>query len=214
MYCHGWYYVKGGIGMVRADDSAGEDGKSAKVGTLGFALLGVLARGPSSGYDVAQMMRQPVGFFWHARHSQIYPELAALDAARLVTFEVVAQTDRPAKKVYSLTPAGAAALREWITSPLDVPAVRDELVLRAYCVWQADPAAARALFEEHAGKHEAQLADYERFRGDMETSTGGTMPALDTPEFATYAALMRGTGYEREAAAWCRWMVEALSRTE
>ena len=186
---------------------AREDGK---VGTLGYALLGVLARGPSSGYEVAQLMRQPVGFFWQARHSQIYPELAALEARGLVTFEVVAQSDRPAKKVYSLTPAGSAALRKWITSPLEVPAVRDELVLRAYCVWQADPAAARALFEEHATKHEAQLADYERFRALMEGSTAGMMPAVDTPEFATYAALMRGIGYERESAAWCRWMAEAL----
>ena len=183
-----------------------------RVSTLGYALLGVLARGPSSGYEVAQLMRQPIGFFWHARHSQIYPELASLEALGLVTFEVVEQTDRPAKKVYSLTPEGAAALREWVTSPLDVPAVRDELTLRAYCVWRADPAKARSLFEAHAQKHEAQLADYERFRTMMEESTGGTLPAVDTPEFATYAALMRGIGYEREFAAWCRWMAEQLTR--
>ena len=179
--------------------------------TLGYALLGVLARGPSSGYEVAQMMRTPVGFYWHARYSQIYPELASLEAQGLVTFEVVAQTDRPDKKVYSLTPAGSAALREWVTSPLDSPAVRDELTLRAYCVWQADPQKARALFEDHAQKHEAQLAEYERVRSLMEASTGGALPATRSPEFATYAALLRGIGYERESAAWCRWMAERLS---
>src|SRR5688500_16777052 len=117
--------VKSGSASGAADaDSAREsDGPSA----LGFALLGALARGPSSGYEVAQMMKQPVGYFWHARHSQIYPELAALEARGLVTHKVVEQRDRPAKKVYSLTRAGRSALREWVTSPLDVPAVRDEL---------------------------------------------------------------------------------------
>jgi DNA-binding PadR family transcriptional regulator len=184
-----------------------------KVSTLGYALLGVLARESSSGYEVAQMMRAPVGFFWHARHSQIYPELASLEAQGLVTFEVVEQSDRPAKKVYSLTDTGRAALREWVTSPLDVPAVRDESVLRAYNVWLGDPAKARTLFQEQAEKHEAQLAEYEGFRAQMESSTGGALPPVNSPDFATYAALMRGIGYEREAAAWCRWMAEALSRS-
>ena len=194
----------------RRDEGDGGSGGGATPSTLGYALLGVLARGPSSGYEVAQMMKQPVGFFWHARHSQIYPELAALESRGLVTHKVVEQRDRPAKKVYSLTRAGRAALREWITSPLDVPAVRDELVLRAYCVWQADPAKALLLFQEHAAQHEAQLARYQGFRTLMEANTAGALPAVDTPEFATYAALLRGIGYEREAAAWCRWMAEAL----
>ena len=99
-----------------------------------------------------------------------------------------------------------------MTSPLELPAVRDELVLRAYCVWQVEPAKARALFAEHAALHEAQLAKYQGFRTLMEASTAGALPGVDTEEFATYAALMRGIGYEREAAAWCRWMEEALGR--
>ncbi|HET7771231.1 MAG TPA: hypothetical protein VFN74_20850 [Chloroflexota bacterium] len=85
-------------------------------------------------------------------------------------------------------------------------------MLRAYCVWQVEPAKPRALFAENAALHEAQLAKYEGFRALMEASTAGTLPAVDTEEFATYGALMRGIGYEREAAAWCRWMEEALGR--
>jgi DNA-binding PadR family transcriptional regulator len=183
----------------------------AEVTTLGYALLGVLARAPSSGYEVAQQMKRPVGFFWQARHSQIYPELAALEAAGLVTHTVVEQRDRPAKKVYSATDAGRAALRAWVAAPLEVPAVRDELVLRAYCVWQADPAAARALFERHAALHEAQRTLYEEYRQRMENAARGVLPGVETPDFATYAALRRGIGYEREYAAWCRWMADALA---
>ena len=48
--------------------------------TLGYALLGLLARRPLSGYDLAGQLKVPVVFFWHARISQIYPELARLEA--------------------------------------------------------------------------------------------------------------------------------------
>src|SRR5467141_3325089 len=100
--------------------------------TLGYALLGLLARGPLSGYDIAAQLKRGVGPFWHARHSQIYPELARLAASELVTHVRVEQYDRPDKKVYSLTPAGLAALEAWLTSPLPPEHQRDELTLRAF----------------------------------------------------------------------------------
>ena len=52
--------------------------------TLGYAILGLLADGPQTGYDLTRRMERPVGFYWTARHSQIYPELARLEAAGLV----------------------------------------------------------------------------------------------------------------------------------
>jgi DNA-binding PadR family transcriptional regulator len=177
--------------------------------TLGYALLGLLARGPLSGYDLARMMRQPVGFFWHARHSQIYPELARLEAHGLVTHEVVEQRDRPDKKVYTITEDGRARLRAWIESPLNAAGTRDELVLRAFSVWLADRDRAIALFRDQQRRHLEQLAQYERFREQME---GDGVAAADTatPDFATYATLQRGLGFEREYAAWCGWMADQL----
>ena len=74
--------------------------------TLGYALLGLLAREQLSGYDLAQKLKMPVGFFWTARHSQIYPELARLEREGLVTFHEVPQRGKPDKKIYSLTEAG------------------------------------------------------------------------------------------------------------
>jgi DNA-binding PadR family transcriptional regulator len=180
------------------------------VTTLGYALLSVLARRPGSGYDLARELKRPVGYFWQARHSQIYPELARLEARGLVAHHVVEQDDRPDKKVYAVTAAGRAALRAWVTSELDEPPVRDELVLRAYSVWLADPGAAAALFREHARRHEAQLARYREIEVQMLGPTAGVLPPVDTPEFAAYATLRRGLGRQREAAAWCRWVADRL----
>ena len=47
--------------------------------TLGYAILGLLSREDLSGYDLTQRMAGRVGYFWSARHSQIYPELAKLE---------------------------------------------------------------------------------------------------------------------------------------
>jgi DNA-binding PadR family transcriptional regulator len=47
--------------------------------TLGYAILGLLAREALSDYDLSSRMRARVGLFWQARHSQIYPELARLE---------------------------------------------------------------------------------------------------------------------------------------
>ncbi len=179
---------------------------------LGFALLGLLARGPLSGYDIAGQLKAGVGPFWHARHSQIYPELARLQAAGLVSHERVEQHDRPDKKVFSILPAGRTALAEWVASPVEADPIRDELTLRAYAVWLADPAAAAAVFRSQEQQHRAQLATYEGYRQEMEQSCGLDPFRTNTPEFATYATLQRGLAHERELAAWCGWLADALER--
>jgi DNA-binding PadR family transcriptional regulator len=186
--------------------------QEATISVLGYALLGLIAREPLSGYDLARRMQQPVGFFWHARHSQIYPELTHLEAQGLVTYQVVAQKDRPDKKLYAITEAGQAALRQWVIAPLAAAATRDELVLRAYCLWLADPDQAIALFREQAQRHAAQLARYQEIQAWMEREWGASLWQIDSPQFSSYAALRRGIGNEREYAEWCNWVADQIEQ--
>lgn len=181
-----------------------------RISTLGYALLGLLVRGPLSGYELAQQMKGRISFFWQARHSQIYPELARLEAAGLVTHEAVAQRDRPDKKVYSPTEDGIYALRRWVESPTEPLVVRDEMVLKAYSLWLANPETAAARFRDQERRHREQLAQYEQFRNEMEQHWGSQLANPGTPEWATYATLRRGLAYEREVAEWCGWIAEQL----
>jgi PadR family transcriptional regulator AphA len=180
------------------------------VTTLGYALLTLLARKTLSGYDLVRSMKRPIGFFWYAHHSQIYPELARLQNEGLVTFEVVEQSDRPDKKIYTITDAGRAALRRWAAAPMAMPGERSELMLKAYSVWLAEPEQAIKLFRTHEEYHAAQLAHYEQIMSELEEKYGDI--AVDTPQFGDYATLRRGIDYERGYVAWCRWMVEQLER--
>ena len=181
---------------------------------LGYALLGLLARDDLSGYDLARRLKTPVGYFWQARHSQIYPELARLEAHGLVRHHVVPQQDRPDKKVYAITDAGRDALRAWVTQPAAVGPIRDELVLKTYSLWLADPGQAVALLREHQRHHAERLAEYEGIQAWLESKYGADLRRPGTPAFSTYLTLQRGISYEREYAVWCAWVVAQLEQAD
>ena len=127
---------------------------------LGSALLGLLARSPDTGYGLTARMRRPVGYFWTARHSQIYPELARLEAAGLVDHEVIeGRGPRPTKR-YHATEAGHAALAAFVALEAEQP-VRDLETLRLWSVWTVAPDVARAVVESALARHAATLSAYE-----------------------------------------------------
>ena len=187
---------------------------SSALTTLGYALLGLLARGEGSGYDLTQRLKDPVGFFWHAQHSQIYPELARLETLNLVQHTPVFQLERPDKKVYHLTPAGMQQLKAWLEDVTEVPKKRDELALKAYSIWLADPEQAARMMAEHAEVHTIHLAEFERRLACLEREAGDLMWQPNSKWFGVHAVLRRGIGFEREYLEWCRWLAQALGRAE
>lgn len=172
--------------------------------------MSLLSREELSGYDLKRLMERPLGYFWSAKHSQIYPELARLEADGFVTHRVVEQQGKPDKKVFAITAEGREALKAWVTEPPAGRAARDELVLKAYSVWLAEPGAAAALFEEQGQQHEEQLRHYEGIEAWMWENWDENPERMDFGDFASYAALRRGMGYERDYADWCRWMAAEL----
>lgn len=112
--------------------------------TLGYAILELLERKPLSGYDVKKRFLGSLAFGWHAHVSQLYPTLRQLEANEYVTSHMEASSQGPARRIYAITPAGHAALQEWLQSPLDDTAQKSELMLR---VWAADLMPAEAFAE-------------------------------------------------------------------
>lgn len=181
--------------------------------TLGYAILAVLARNPSTGYELAARLATPVSYFWTARHSQIHPELQRLLADGLVAFEAVPGPGPKGKKVYSIIPEGFEALCQWVAKPPADQPVRDELVLRTYAAWVADRGELLAVFHQQAAAHRERLARYEANLRGLETRFGGTTPVTER-EFGLYATLRCGLSYERHRIGWCEWMIEQLNSPE
>lgn len=169
---------------------------------LGFAILGLLARSASTGYDLARRMENPVGYFWTARHSQIYPELRRLETSGFIEHEVIEGAGPRPTKRYALTPAGLDALRRWVTSDLETQPVRDLETLRLWSAWTVDPRSAITLIDQMEQAHAARLAVYEALVEELQTLPGSDDPAH--PHFASLLTLEGGVLTRRAAVRWCR----------
>lgn len=124
--------------------------------SLRHALLGLLAHGPASGYDLLKSFDVSLNHVWPATQSQLYGELSRLDAGGLIT--VTAQGPR-GRKEYALTDAGRIELRHWIA---DVPpnrVARSDLLLRVFFLDQVTPDQAEGYL--HA-REEAATAEHDR----------------------------------------------------
>lgn len=176
----------------------------AEISVLGQALLGLLARTPSTGYGLAGQLRHPVAFFWEARHSQIYPELARLDEAGLVTHRDVPGRGPRQTKEYRLTPAGRRAHKAWALGTVDQP-VRDVETLHVWSLWMvADPVRVATWVRHRREFRARQLADFESER-DLIVAGGHTLPGQ--PNWSNLAAVEIGIHGARAGIAWCDWML-------
>lgn len=89
--------------------------------SLDHAILGFLAIGPKSGYDLKKRFDRSVSGFWPTDQSNIYRTLAKLRDWGHVNQEVIPQQGRPDRKVYHITADGEAELLGWLEEVIDDP---------------------------------------------------------------------------------------------
>jgi PadR family transcriptional regulator AphA len=88
------------------------------------AILGFLSWKPFTGYELKKLFADALSFHWSGNNNQIYGSLVELHKDGAVSIEVVQQEKLPAKKVYTITDAGRAELREWLLSEPELPLLR------------------------------------------------------------------------------------------
>ncbi|MCM1101242.1 MAG: PadR family transcriptional regulator [Clostridium sp.] len=81
---------------------------------LKHGILGLLNYHEMTGYEIMEVFRDSLNYFWDAKTSQIYRELQGLEQKGLVSKTVVPQTGKPDKNVYAITTAGQAELLRWL----------------------------------------------------------------------------------------------------
>ena len=171
--------------------------------SLRFAMLGLLARQPMSGYDLTKAFHGSLAYVWSARHSQIYPELAALQLAGLI--RQVAAGPR-GRKEYAITDAGRDELGRWLHETTPDRTVRDESFLRVFFLWLMEPDRAREYLRGEARYHRGKLEQYERIAAS---------PPSDHPaERSARISLEAGIRHERTLAEWAEWAERQLLRPQ
>jgi DNA-binding PadR family transcriptional regulator len=169
--------------------------------SLKHLVLAVLSRQPATGYEITKTFDAAVGTFWRASHQQVYRELTALSRIGLTTFAKVSQTERPDKKIYTITEAGKEELLNWLALPTMERPTKDELLIK---VWAGEMLGAAALRRE-IGRLRLQHEDALRRYKTIEEETFPT-PPTDVFGALQYIALKRGI---RTEESWIAWSVEA-----
>lgn len=169
------------------------------LGTLGHALLGLLAERPRTGYGLLKHFEQSLAYAWPASHSQIYPELARLrDAGLIREGDTLPRGGRP----YELTDAGLAEVRAWLRETEPSRTVRSEAALRLFFLWLLEPAEAEAYLRGEVEHSRRLLAELEAIAAQEDP---------DTPKTRAYRiALEGGLRVTRARLEWAEWSMSEV----
>lgn len=174
---------------------------------LSHAIMTALLDEPLSGYDLTRRFQTSLGFFWQASHQQIYQELRKLAARGWLKARDISQAGKPDKVSYALTPAGRAALDDWVAEPSKRKAAKDDLLVKLYNVGHSDPAPLLAEIRQRREEHRERLALYQRIRLRHYRDPARLSPRRQ----GIYLALSAGIRQETTALEWCE---EALALLE
>jgi PadR family transcriptional regulator, regulatory protein AphA len=163
-----------------------------------YVILGMLKLGRRTGYEIKALVDVSTRFFWAASYGQIYPELALLEEVGLIAGELD-RSDGRRRRAYELTPAGEAALRDWLTSALPLHLeVRHEGFLKLFFSDSLSP-------EEQLDQLRRIRAEHERVAGELraiepQARAAGEERGARLP----YLTLEWGIAHEEFIAGWCR----------
>ena len=104
----------------------------AKENKSRYAILGMLALGPASGYQIKKMMERSTSNFWRESYGQIYPILKQLTQEGLCTSHSEKQEGKPERNIYTLTEPGKAELVNWLGETVEEAPERIELLLKLF----------------------------------------------------------------------------------
>ncbi len=183
--------------------------------SLRYALLGFLTTEDASGYRLAQEFGESAGWFWHASHSQIHPELKRMEDEGLVTSELL-DDDVRGKRLYSITAAGRQQLDHWLAESTDYAPVRDVERIRLIFMDQQPHEVIRKHFEAHLDHHRRLLEIYTEQLREIHQ---GTFPRLrkrlasqpeETHEYVAGLKALALQGNVMRARTEIAWAEDAL----
>jgi DNA-binding PadR family transcriptional regulator len=140
---------------------------------VSYVVLGLVAEGALTSYELKQVVAGSIGYFWNFPHSQLYAEPARLVKLGLLTQESEAGGRR--RRLYRITPAGRETLAAWLREPTsEQTQIRDTGLLKLYFGKGATPDELSALARAQEAAHRARLAVYEAKEPEVENPNHAT----------------------------------------
>ncbi|MBN2124875.1 MAG: PadR family transcriptional regulator [Deltaproteobacteria bacterium] len=170
-----------------------------------YALLGLLSRGPQSGYDIKKAFEGRLSSFWNESYGQIYIVLRRLVEEGLATKSVKRQEGKPDRHEYRITAKGRAKLRQWLAEPVPRQIGRHEMVLKVLFGTQLSVSECLHLVRGFRELHQGELLDLKMDRERLKEER------KDDPGLPYYLMSIRYGELVNEAyVKWCDEIGRAL----
>jgi DNA-binding PadR family transcriptional regulator len=180
--------------------------------SIKHAILGLLVDGPLHGYGLKAAYEKELVPGAVLNIGQVYQALDRLEPEGHVTVEIVPQSERPDRKVYTLTASGRQELESWLSKPSERGLeLRNESFLKLMLAWRlsrlaggvcVDPVAVLDSERRVCLEHLHELTDA-RARAEKE---GAALPALVLLELG----IQRLTAFDR----WLERVEELMRHKE
>ncbi|MFA6560192.1 MAG: PadR family transcriptional regulator, partial [Candidatus Obscuribacterales bacterium] len=143
-----------------------------------------------------------VAYFWPADQTQIYKTLDKLVEQGFATSEIEFQSDRPNRKVYTITKQGKAELERWLSEAIEPPMYRDPLLVQLFFSDFIDRETMIAVLKSAKVKHEECL------RALKAVNLPATAKCADYETLAARLTLELGF---KSKEAYINWLDEAIA---
>jgi PadR family transcriptional regulator AphA len=124
---------------------------------LNEMILGFLDWKPLTGYELKNIFAELDFIPWSGNNNQIYKTLLELEQNGMVEKEVIQQEKAPAQKRYTATGKGREALRNAVKEKSDLPAVKNDFLLRLAWAHSLSDGELTAVIDAYQKSVEAEL---------------------------------------------------------
>lgn len=167
----------------------------AKINKARYAILGMLALQPASGYDIKRKMAASTDHFWKESDGALYPTLKQLSDEGLLTFEVENPESGKPKKIYTITEDGMSEFLDWMEADAELAPARNELLLKIYFGSLADKSISIKHLQGFRYTLEKILARYQHIMQLMEKE--------ENKDIYHYLTLRKGIITVEALLNWC-----------
>ena len=133
-------------------------------GKTKYVLLGLLAHSPQTGYSIKKSIEYEYSHFWQESYGQIYPTLKILVQEGLAVEDSESGNGR-GQITYSITGAGTAELKKWLSEAPDIEKLRYEILLKVSFGASTEPAVILGHLDEFILRNDKLIKDMDGFIG-------------------------------------------------
>lgn len=175
---------------------------------LKHGILGLLNYGDMTGYEIKEIFNDSLNYFWSAQTSQIYRELNGLEKKGWIEKHIEKQSDRPDKKICSITEEGKKELTRWLSSPDAYTDMRFPLLMKVFFMGELPPEDSLKFFKELEKQYTEAMKSLDQTKGIIDFY----QKEVPDPQRVAFWQMTSdfGSSYAEMMVEWCRSCIKKL----